>query len=290
MRVAYIVLAHTAPAQLSRLVERLDGDHARFLIHVDKRAPASVYDDARSTLGSNPHVAFTRRRASPRTSFGLVAAPLDALRRLVREGDAFDYAVLLSGQDYPLKPTTEILAHFERERGACFLYAFPMEDRSRSDWEPREVWRYRDRHIWIRGRHLSIRSDRAVPGGREPFGGSMYWALPRDAATHVVDVADRERGLVSFFRQTFIPDEMFFQTILMNSDLRERVSSLDAPDCYGVHYIRWRPRQPHPETLRTADLQALRTTPALFARKFDSAVDADVLDTIDRELLRREAP
>jgi Core-2/I-Branching enzyme len=290
MRLAYIVLAHTAPGQLRRLVERLDGDHARFLIHIDKRAPASVHDDATSALGSNPRVTFVRRRTSRLTTFGLVAAPLDALQLLVRERDGFDYAVLLSGQDYPLKPTEAILAHFERARAACFLYTFPMDDPSRSDWEPTELRRYRDRHFWIGGRHLSVRGTRTVPGGLEPFGGSMYWALPREAVLYVVGLLATQRRLVRFFRHTFIPDEMFFQTILMNSHLRDRVTTLEAPCCYGVHYIRWRPRQPHPETLRTPDLPDLRTTPALFARKFDPAVDAHVLDAIDRELLGRPSP
>jgi hypothetical protein len=78
---------------------------------------------------------------------------------------------------------------------------------------------------------------------------------------------------------------MFFQTILMNSPFCERVTTLDAPHCYGLHFIDWRRGIDHPETLGIKDVPRLASTPAYFARKFDSAVDATVLDRIDAELL-----
>jgi hypothetical protein len=285
IRVTYIVLAHTGASQLCRLIERLDGDHARFLIHIDKRSPRSVYDATRRALGTNPHVTFLQRQSSRRTTFGLVGVPMNALSVLVREGSHFDYAILLTGQDYPVKSTEAILAHLEENRGACFLHSFPMGDPGLSDWPPTEVSRYRDWHFWIDGHHARIRLNRSIPGGLEPFGGSMYWGLPREAVLYITDFIERERQFVRFFRHTSTPDEMFFQTILMNSPLRDRVTTMSAPCCYGLHYIDWLPGQAHPETLGLSDLPRLRSTPALFARKFDSETDRKILDAIDDQLL-----
>jgi hypothetical protein len=124
-----------------------------------------------------------------------------------------------------------------------------------------------------------------MPGGRKPFGGQMYWSLPRDAVEYVLQTTAREPRLVRFFQHTFIPDEMFFQTILLNSPHRERVRTLSAPDCYGLHFIDWRPNSERPETIETSTLPRLRATPAFFARKFDETVDEAVLDAIDHELL-----
>jgi hypothetical protein len=78
---------------------------------------------------------------------------------------------------------------------------------------------------------------------------------------------------------------MFFQTILLNSSLRERVTTLAAPDCYGLHFIDWRPNSDRPETLDSSTLPRLQATPAFFARKFDATVDEAVLDAIDAKLL-----
>jgi hypothetical protein len=285
VRVAYIILAHTAADQLCRLITRLDGDHARFLIHIDKRSSREFFGQARHALAGNPRITFLRRIATRRTTFGLVAAPMNALSLLASEGQAFDFAILLTGQDYPLKRNDAIVAQLANDPQACFLYTFPIDDPQRSDWPPTEVSRYRDWHFWIGQRHGRIPRGRRIPGGMKPFGGSMYWALPREAVLYLTDIAKREPQFLRFFRHTFAPDEMFVQTMLMNSPLRSRVKTLAAPCCYGLHYIKWSPGHARPETLGSADLPSLRSTPALFARKFDVHTDKNILDAIDSELL-----
>jgi hypothetical protein len=285
VRIAYIVLAHTLPRQLRRLVDRLDGDHAVFLVHVDKHAPSDLYADTLRELAVHPRVTLVSRRSSRRTTFGQVSAPLDALAALVRRGDRFDFAILLSGQDYPLKPQAALRGFLADERRRCYLHAFPIEDPERSEWPEEATFRYRHWHVRVGQRRWSVPLNRRLPGRREPFGGSAYWALPRDAVECVLDTVEREPRLVRFFEHTFCPDEMFFQTILLNSSLRERVTTLAAPDCYGLHFIDWRPNRDRPETLDSSTLPRLQATPAFFARKFDATVDEAVLDAIDAELL-----
>jgi hypothetical protein len=285
VRIAYIVLAHSLPRQLCRLVERLDGDQNLFLVHVDRRAPQEVFAEALRGLGSNPRVVFLPRRSSRRTTFALVAAPLEALRTLIGRDHPFDYAILLSGQDYPIKPQRSLGELLAEDPEACFLHAFPIEDPEHSDWPPHATFRYRNWHLGLGSRRWSLPLNRRIPSGRVPYGGSMYWALPRSAVEYMLATVEREPRLVTFFKHTFVPDEMFFQTILMNSPLRDRVTSLAAPDCYGLHHIDWQPNRDRPETLGISTLPALRSSPAFFARKFDASVDDDVLDRIDAELL-----
>jgi core-2/I-Branching enzyme len=177
------------------------------------------------------------------------------------------------------------LSYLSASYGLSFLDAFPIEDPNHSDWSEEAFFRYRNWHFWINGRHGSIPLNRSIPGGLDPFGGSMQWGLSRDAVVHITNFVEREPRYVKFFRHTFVPDEMFFHTILMNSELRHQITTLSAPCCYGLHYIEWLPNQDHPETLRLSDVAKLRSTPALFARKFDCSVDSEVLDAIDSELL-----
>jgi hypothetical protein len=84
---------------------------------------------------------------------------------------------------------------------------------------------------------------------------------------------------VSFFRRVFIPDERFFQTILVNSELRNRILNDD------LRYMRWTADGAGPEVLRVDDFDGLRDTDSLFARKFDQGVDGRVLELIEEQLL-----
>jgi hypothetical protein len=85
--------------------------------------------------------------------------------------------------------------------------------------------------------------------------------------------------LVNFFRWVDVPDELFFQTILMNSSLKERIINDD------LRYIAWKDLESgSPAILKLDDFDQMMQSPKLFARKFDMTVDAEVLDLIDRAL------
>ena len=103
--------------------------------------------------------------------------------------------------------------------------------------------------------------------------------LPRSALMSIVEFLDANPGYVRFFRHVHIPDELFFQTILLNGPLADRCVD------YVLHYTEWG-RSPAPAILTVDDYPHLVAAPNLFARKFDSAVDAAVLDLIDDGLLR----
>ena len=71
-----------------------------------------------------------------------------------------------------------------------------------------------------------------------------------------------------------VPDEIFFQTLVLNSPHRDSV--VDA----NLRYIDW----PGPRVLRADDLDALLGSGMLFARKFDETVDAEILDLLDHQI------
>ena len=80
---------------------------------------------------------------------------------------------------------------------------------------------------------------------------------------------------MSFFRHVKIPDEIFMQTMLLNSPLRDNVVGQD------VHYLDWSHGGAHPKTLGTEDSSRIVESGKLFARKFDVQYDSKVLDMLD---------
>ena len=88
--------------------------------------------------------------------------------------------------------------------------------------------------------------------------------------------------VVRFFRHVFVPDEIFFQTILMNSPLHDEIEN------DNLRYVEWS-REPAPAVLGVDDLDAMLSSGKLFARKFDPTVDDAVLAELDRRLDGRPA-
>lgn len=77
-----------------------------------------------------------------------------------------------------------------------------------------------------------------------------------------------------------VPDEIFFQTILLNSSLASDIVNDD------MRYIEWKdPNSGSPSVLDMNDFPGLANSPKLFARKFDEEVDVEILDRIDHEIL-----
>lgn len=88
------------------------------------------------------------------------------------------------------------------------------------------------------------------------------------------------RDLIRFFRFVRIPDELFIHTLLMNSSFSQTVIDKH------LHYIDWSAKQPSPKILDRTDFDRLVTSGQLFARKFDTTVDDDILAMLDEHIMR----
>ena len=279
MRLVYILLAHQLPGQLIRLVDRLEGPDVQLLIHLDLNMPDDEVRTVHRELAARPHVEFLRRHRCTWGAFSIVESTLEGLRRC--ESLTFDYAVLLNGQDYPIKSRDEIDSYLEQLAGKSIIdnNPFPMAEWNTGGWNRIQDYQAHDRRRWLRGvarvlNALPLR--RPYPRGIHPYGGAQFWALSSPAVHYVLDFIARNPKFVAAYRFTFAADEMFFQTIVGNAG--ESVPRVGD----AVNFLEWdRPGL----TLTSDDFPTLAQTYHLYARKFDMRVDAAVLDMIDKELL-----
>ncbi len=281
MNIAYLILAHTAPQQILRTIERLRAPGSVFVVHIDARADNSVF----AALEGQPGLHLAPRARCYWGTYGIVQATLHCLRTLMALGQPFDYAVLLSGQDYPIKSPATIAAFLYEHRDTQFIEAFPLDQPNR--WSAQggpfqAMARVLDYTFSFRSKSFHLPMRRRFYAGWRPHGGSQWWALSRESVAWIVEYLDRHPALARFYRHTFIPDESMIQTMLANSPFADRLSA------QPVHYIDWeRPNPKYPRTLESDDLSRLRATPALFARKVNEVQSAELLDLIDREFLSR---
>jgi hypothetical protein len=278
VKIAYIILAHKLPEQVARLVNAIDSPNATFYIHIDRKSPPRIFDEIRSALGVRNDVRFVDRTVCHWGGFGHVEASLRGLEQVVNARPAADYAILLTGQDYPIKPTTYIEDFFKDRNGQCFLGYRSIPS---PVWQPRGgLGRIEHWHLRRLGLHIEIPLKRRIPDGLRPYGGEAYWSLPLDIATYVVHFRRSRPKFVRFFKHVELPEESFYQTVILNSSLRHRVIN------NHLRFIDWSQYREHPAILTTAHTSELLGSDHLFARKFDQSKDAEVLDVIDEHIGR----
>ncbi|CCE02119.1 beta-1,6-N-acetylglucosaminyltransferase [Bradyrhizobium sp. STM 3809] len=282
-KLAFFILCHKAPRQVIRLIERLRDNGATFVIHVDKRTGAEVYQDLQTLSEQLPRQVFLcrERHRCYWGRFGIVSATLSCMREAIARQLAFDRAFLLSGQDYPIKSIGQIRAKLDQHPNTEFIESFLVDEPNRwteAKGEHNAINRVLYWTLSFRSRHIQIKWRRRFPLGFRPHGGSMWWCLSRDCIAYVDSFVRQNPAYVRYFKTVFIPDESFFQSLLSNSPFRDRIVSDD------LRYADWdNPNPLYPRTLDMDDAERLRASPKLFARKFDERSLA-LLDLIDREI------
>lgn len=273
MRVGYIILAHHKPRQLEWLVRSLRAESGGpIFIHVDRRAP-DMFARTVDILQGVPDVAVRSLHKVTWGGFGIVAAALEGVSQLLAD-PSVSHIQHLSGQDYPIKPVQTFEAMVQASPDTSFMECRALP---RADWPPDGgLYRVRYRYLKCGVRPIRLPLRRQLPPGITFYGGSAFWCLARAHAQFALASELRD-----FFRHAFVSDELFFQTVLMNSPWRSAIE--DRP----MSFTSWSGNARSPKTLGLQDLEALTHAPHYFARKFDADIDNRILDQLDHAAGRR---
>lgn len=296
----YQVHTHRAPAQVVRLVRHLVRASTGAVVLVSHDERGEPLDAAALERLGDVHVLRTRGGYG---DFSHVDRWMDAARWLTTHSVDYDWMVTVSGQDYPVRP----LARVECElRGSAFdgyVEHFPVFAAS-SRWPRRRARiRYLYRHRRLPAMpaaarralrlasviglvqpllalnaaygSVALRTPTPFGPGFPLYGGSFFTSLRRECVEYLRSFYEQRPAIVRYFRGTLAPEEVFFQTVLLASG-RFALSGdckrfLDFSGGDGAR----------PRLLGVADLPVLLDSGAHFARKFDQAYDANVLDALD---------
>ena len=292
MKICYVISAYKLPDQVVRLVKRLDSVDSFFYIHVDKRSDDYIFQAIKDSLTPLKNVVFLKRHASYYGSFGHVRTTLKGIEAALNSKIEFDYMVLLTGQDYPIKSTTQIHDCLNRNFGKSFISYYTLDDRFADKWFER-LGRYylfneKGSHTIIADKLISRvankfwgatanpqSKDLVFPEGLTPYFGNAYWVIHRKHIEYIDNFVRQQPNYVRFFKHSRVPDETFFHTLLLNSNYREGIINDD------LFFIDWSERQSSPAIFTTQDISRLLDSDDLFARKFDMTLDSAILDMID---------
>jgi hypothetical protein len=284
MKLAYIIMAHKQPEQLKRLILKLQTDHTSFFIHISRQA-GNTYEETQELLKDIPNIYFLPRKKTHWGHPSLVKVAISGIKALCESGVSYDYALLLSGQDYPIKPTSHIEQFFTDNAGKQFTRFSPLDETN-----PRAVgtppWngihRIKSRYLLFHSRRLRLPGTRSMPYAYTPYLGYLWWSFSQDFVEYIHTFLASHKRYSRFFNQVLISDEFFFQTLLLNSPFKENAVDDD------LRYTDWENPNPFPPAILTADyIDRLQEAPHLFARKFDVDRDDEILDLIDDRILSK---
>lgn len=304
---AYLVFAHMANEQLLRLLRTLrkGSPGAAIVMHFDakREPPARRLLLDLDVLMVEPRVRVNWGDASQ------VDAMLATIDFAIANVD-FEWLTLISGQDYPLRPLNEIEADLQTAGCDAFVRAGPAG---------RYAYRYELRYwnlppfrhayllpntvrtslVGLRRRlnaaQRLIRLEGGVRGtparigiraATSPFDadfrcfkGSQWMTLNQRAASHLLQFTSKHPEILGHYRRTLVPDESNLQSVACND------KGLQVRDDHRRVILWDESRLAHPVTLTMEHFDLLTSSGKDFGRKFDMAVDHQVLDALDRVVL-----
>ena len=305
MQKNYLILAHKNPQQLARMIKALDDGNSKFFIHLDAKTPIEPF----TAQLEDEHIVFIpEKERCVWGDFSIVLATIHLMEAAAKAQNK-GFFILMSGQDYPIKPIGELDAFLEENAQCDFIDYLPLEQK----WKPKMVKDklahyhilhsetrgdsncyapfsrsslfQKGRTLWhlLKGR-LSLENFkklRQLPRREAPFAqqyaGSQFWAFSENTFYDVLTyIQKHHEELELYYQYTSSPDEVYFHSILLNLKEEGRKIILKNQLTY-VNYFRKN------NVFLTEDFEKLTSAEEqFFARKFDMEIDAIILDRLDK--------
>jgi hypothetical protein len=235
VKISFLLLCHEPPPQLRQLISSLLESGSNIFVHYDANSTWSLeYESQSWGLGEFPgKLYFARRERVAWGEWSIVQATLNCLQRWRELEDDSDYLMLISGSCLPIKPLgslTEFLSKAQQD----FIETVHAENKrwvSHGDQEER--WAHYCLVSWLKRPRLFalssavqklFRINREVPLNHAPHLGSQWWCLRTRTVGSLLTLIDKHPELTRFYRKTWIPDELFFQTLVANTIPAEEIS------------------------------------------------------------------
>ncbi len=282
MKIACIILAHQNPAQLIRLLKRLQHPSIDCWVHIDSKCDPQLFSGIRKM----ENVFEIEPRLNLRWgNYTIVQAMINGLRSSISFKGKYTHFHFMSGMDYLVQPTQIFLNYLQANPDIDFIGNRPLEE-SKENIE--RISRYYFNNLNQSARKFAealinkILPKRKLPFSFEIRKGPQWMTLTRESVEYILGFIGKNKSFAKFFQYVLAPDEFFFQTILYNSPLKHKMKN------HIFHYVDWTELKKSPKTFTSKDKEKLLSSELFFARKFDCNVDAAILDILDEKINKLE--
>lgn len=286
MKIAYIVLCHKNEQQINKLIDLLYDEESAFFIHVDKKANIQNLIQSRPNIYILPN---DKRIDIKWGNISMIEATRNLLEAVFNSDKKYDYVWLMSGQDFPLRKKEDIKEYLKQNIGKNFIEVIDEKNDNYNRLLKRNELYYPEwimkMTLWTRilkiaymiitgGLTRTIFFKRKNSLSVKYYFGSQWWVLTYDCILEMYKNMDL---FFIYYKNCLVPDESLFQTLFMNSSYRDtRVDKLT--------FVDWDGQMNHPKTFRIEDYNQLKAVDYLMARKFDEAIDNEIIDKLFNDL------
>lgn len=286
---AYLIMAHTQPELLKKLLMLLDDERNDIYLHIDSKAKDFPMEEAAAVV-TKAKCIFTERTNVKWGSYSQIHCEMVLLKEAVKSEHAYYH--LLSGMDLPIKSQNEIHSFFEAYEGLEFV----DEDLPQINEAALSRVRYSHRFYGKAGSvkdvfgALETKGQQLLGVDRTKKYSDIIFQKGRNwfSITHGLAklVIEKENWIREVFGQSVCGDELFLQTVARNSPFAKKICNPNTmPEIPDTRYIDWkRGSNNNPYIFREGDYEELKNAGGLFARKFDLNVDKKIVDKICADL------
>lgn len=282
---AYLIMAHTQPELLKKLVMLLDDERNDIYIHIDSKAKNYPIEEVAAVLRKSACF-FTERTDVTWGSYSQINCEMVLLKEATKTEHAYYH--LLSGMDLPIKSQDQIHAFFEKYDGLEFV----DEDLPEISEAALSRVKYAHKFYGKRGSIKDVLGALSTKGQRilgvdktKKYEGIIFqkgrnwFSITHGLAKLVVE---KESWIREVFEQSVCGDELFLQTVARNSKFSEKICNPNTmPDIPDTRYIDWeRGSNNNPYIFRESDFEELKNAPGMFARKFDLNIDKKIVEKL----------
>lgn len=255
------MLVHTALDRAEQVIRHWVAGGCPVVVHVDAAVDRQTFATFQRSLSDMGQVVLSRRYRCDWGTWGIVAATQAACELMLKRFPAVQHVYLTSGSCLPLRPVAELVQYLAARPQTDFIESATTAD---VPWTvgglSEERFTLRFPFSWKRHRRLfdsyvslqrRLGLKRRIPDGIVPHMGSQWWCLSRRTLSAILQ--DPDRAIHDrFFRQAWIPDESYFQTLARRYSQRieSRSLTLSKFDFQGKPHIFY---DDHLQLLRRSD-------------------------------------
>lgn len=284
---AFVITAYQNPDYLSTLVNSItqEGNHA--YVHIDAKSTMDVQD---LTLNNPELVSVYKQYAVNWGGYNHLLAIIFLLKQIP---DGVEYVHTISGQDALVRSKAQFDSFFSNQEGA-FMSLTPLEDTEigvqrrvegynlfpNAD-SRKPVHKILNRGMWLIRKALRM-NKRQIGGFDRIYKGMIWVSLPYAQVKYVLQYIEDNPSYMKRLKHTLLPEEFFFQTILMNSPYKDTIVP------HNLRYTLWIEKHGSaPAILDEKDYAGIIDSNCYFARKIVMPYSKQLLNLIEKA---RSAP
>lgn len=286
---AILITAYKNVEHLKSIINFFDSRFSIY-IHIDKKSLISNSEIKTLTQLGNVHY-ISKHYKINWGGVNHLKAILELSEKAIKN-DHNSYFHLITGHDYPIKDIDQFIEFEKENSNKIFMEYHALPYYAWDDGGMDRLSRY-NFYDWMDGRtgwkeqflkkssklQMILNLKRGFSTNfPKLYGGSTYWSMSRESLSYIFSYMNKNPKYLERFKYSFCSEEIFFQTILVNSTFSSNIVN------DNQRFIVWEKRNGNfPANLDSSDYDKIKKSKALFARKFEYPISETLLTKLKNE-------